>query len=394
MALLLKINCMDWINESRDKRELSAAKELGLDTLVMAKGEPHDNYKYTVVDGFNVVRFSTRPLGKARILDPFNRLLSLFLWSSKVRKLNPDIISGHDISGVLVGYLSTLFRRHNRPYIVYDSHEFELGRNTPRSKLSSWFILSLEKFLSRKCAFVIAVNDTIADELQRMHHLTKRPVVVRSTPNYWEIDESVTKLKHLEFCKKLGVNNNNFVIMYHGLLAPNRGIEKVICAVGDTNMTIGVILGSTSDDEYYRTLKDFASKKAKGRVLFLDAVPIENLWEYVGAADAGVMIIQNTCKSYFYSLPNKFFENIQSLTPIVVPDYPEMKRIVEKYNIGLVSDGSDESIVQCINRLMSDKDLYKALKKNLLLAKSDLCWENEKTVLLQAYGQLIERLKR
>ena len=36
------------------------------------------------------------------------------------------------------------------------------------------------------------VNDSIADEVQRIHGLRERPVVV-DIPNYWNIDESVKR---------------------------------------------------------------------------------------------------------------------------------------------------------------------------------------------------------
>ena len=42
----------------------------------------------------------------------------------------------------------------------------------------------------RRCAFSIMVNDSIADEVQKIHALKQRPVVIRSTPYCWELDEA------------------------------------------------------------------------------------------------------------------------------------------------------------------------------------------------------------
>lgn len=74
---------------------------------------------------------------------------------------------------------------------IYDSHEFEMGHNTngKRSKFSSYVIQRLEKLLMKKSVFSIMVNDSIADEVQKIHKLETRPIIVRNIPNYWEINK-------------------------------------------------------------------------------------------------------------------------------------------------------------------------------------------------------------
>lgn len=62
---------------SRDKRELSVCQELGKDVVVLAKGNIKDKGRINGVDGFEVRRYSTRPLG-LNISNPINRMISLF----------------------------------------------------------------------------------------------------------------------------------------------------------------------------------------------------------------------------------------------------------------------------------------------------------------------------
>ena len=51
------------------------------------------------------------------------------------------------------------------------------------------------------------VNDSIADEVQRIHRLKRRPIVVRSIPENWTIDDKVcqeTREKLLNTAGKSG----------------------------------------------------------------------------------------------------------------------------------------------------------------------------------------------
>jgi len=303
------------------------------------------------------------------------------------------VISCHDLRALGYGYLAALFTsKKKRPLLVYDSHEFELGRNTgvPRTRFQTWAIKQQERFLIRRSALCIIPADSAADEVQRIHKLKARPVVVRSTPNNWILDPSVCEKRRQEFIQMMNAGGPPFFVMYHGGVLKNRGVEMFIKLVSLNPNIIGIILGYALDGDYMDALKRLViESKADDRILFLPTVPLRHLWEYVGAVDVGVILVQNTCRSYYMCLPNKFFENVQSLTPIVTSDFPEMRRLIEKYEIGLVCDQTDvESVNACIEKMRTDKTFYARCKENLKQAKEDLCWENEKNKLIEAYVAL------
>jgi len=385
---VLKIVCSDWINASRDKRELSTYRGLGDRVIVMAKGSPKDSLKKDFIDGFDVYRFSTRPLGD-KIPANINRVFALFVWAHKAGKFNAEIISGHDLTGLLIGWMSNLFKPNfKKARLIYDSHEFEIGRNTDgnRGKIVGWLIAKEEKFLMKRCAFSIMVNDSIADEVQKMHHLRQRPVVVRNIAPHWERDEAECRRIRSDFCTFLHVPEDTFWVMYHGGVMINRGVENMLNAIAQIQGIAGVVLGN--GNEYYITLLKQQAKELgiADRVLFYSAVPVDILKNYVGAVDCGLITIPNVCMSYYYGLPNKFFENIQSETPVIGSNFPEIRRLIDKYSIGLLCDPSKpEEIAACIKTLQTDKDLYRQFKENLKVAKEELCWENEKQILKATY---------
>ncbi|MDE6887965.1 MAG: glycosyltransferase, partial [Eubacterium sp.] len=224
--LVLKIALSVWKNASRDKRELGVVKELGADVLVMAKGEKSGILEQ--VDGFDVYRMSTRPLGEHMPV-VINRIVSVFTWVRQIRKISPQVISGHDLPGLFIGYLySVSVSKKRKPKLVYDSHEFELGRNANRSRAVSLAILHLERFLIKRCAFSIMVNDSIADEVQRIHRLKRRPIVVRSIPENWTIDDKVCQETREKLLNTAGKSGGGILLMYHGMVCSGRGIENLI----------------------------------------------------------------------------------------------------------------------------------------------------------------------
>ena len=101
------------------------------------------------------------------------------------------------------------------------------------------------------------------------------------------------------------------------------------------------------------------------RVLFMDAVKIQELYKYVGAVDVGMIIIENSCKSYYLCLPNKFFENIQSLTPVITSNFPELQKLTEQYQIGLCIDPADiHGIAAAIEEMRDNKEVVMLAVKN------------------------------
>ena len=385
--MILKICAAEWDNASRDKRELSVCRELGEQVMVLAKGDPADRGRVDDVEGFEVRRYSTRPLGNG-CPAVVNRVLSLFTWSAYARRvLKPQIISGHDLFGLLIGWMSNVGRR-DKATLVYDSHEFELGRNKKRGKLQIFCVKYLERFLIKRCAFSIMVNDSIADEVQRIHKLKQRPIVVRSTPEKWAIEPSEIQKVRMEYTEVFG--NKKPILMYHGVVMAGRGIEKLLEVVRAIPEVNAVVLGNGAEP-YLNSLKKTAEEYGiTKRILFHPAVPIRELWKYVGAADIGMILAPATCMNHLYSLPNKFFENVQSQVPVICPSYPAMKEIIDQYGFGITCNPKDlTDVCSCVRKMITDKELYDLCKRSTLVAKEILCWEREKNVLKAAYSQIL-----
>ncbi len=394
MKLFIKIIASTFQHATRDKKEMAVAAELGCQVMVVAKGAKNHNEQ---VEGWDVHFRTTRPLGELGRMNGINRWITIWKWARYVRKLKGDVISCHDILALTIGWVSTWFLPvSSKPLLIYDSHEFELGRNTSgkRGLFKKKILTILEKFLIGKSAITMMVNDSIAQDVQEIYRLEEKPLVVRNIPPYWHINHEVSLERRKAYCQALKAPDNSFILMYHGAITTNRGIEQLISATREIPDCIIILLGF-GNDQYLTILKKHISDcKMENRILFLDAVPLNILWEYIGASDVGIMLDQNTCKSYYYSLPNKLFENIQSEKMVIGSNFPEYRQIIEGYNIGLCCNPHDAAeITESIRKIKNNLLLRDQFKNNLLTAKEVLCWENEKEILQTAYSGLLSKIK-
>ncbi len=228
----------DYVNSSRDQREVSKLKELGADVTIVAK----KSVESVTDDSKGILRLTSRPLFP-KIKNTFiNRLVSFYTWGKTVKRLNPDIISCHDILCLTIGWIASLFMKQ-KPSLIYDSHEFEYARNENRTRLGKFLIFRLEHFMIKRSSFSIMVNDSIADAVMELHKLKERPVVVRNIPHYWNLDIDLLERRKKEFMKNYSIHKNESLVLYQGGVMKGRGLENAIAAIPLVNDARLVVMG-------------------------------------------------------------------------------------------------------------------------------------------------------
>lgn len=389
----VKFLFQDFSFSSRDKKEMSTAEQLGWELTVVSPKKP--SLPVTINTKIITLHFLEVSPSIRKPIKYFHIISNWLTCARELHKIDMDVLSCHDLLALQIGYLQNRFRsKKRRVKLVYDAHEFEMGRNTDqkRGKLTLWWLQHAEAFLMKRCVLNIMVNDTIAEETQRIHGLSEKPLVIRNVCNYWNLDKSVIAERRKEFEDYFKVKHDDcFIVMYHGGVYTGRGVEQMISAVVANPKIYGVILGYGPAEFHKKIENQIKLENVQDRILLHDAVPHEHLWEYVGAADVGMVILQNICSNHYYALPNKFFENIQSLTPVICSNFPEIKKLVNKYKIGLTCDSSKVSELSiCIERMRTDRAFYNECQHNLLAAKEELCWEKEQTKLRKAMENYVE----
>lgn len=185
------------------------------------------------------------------------------------------------------------------------------------------------------------------------------------------------------------------MILYQGAVNLGRGIDRIIDAMEFLPDYRFVVAGI--GDEYDKMRDYAASKPWHERVSFLGRVEPARLHELTPTATLGVCLLDNLGLNYYYSLPNRLGDFIAAGVPMLATDFPEIHRVIASYGIGaLVTDQRGEALALAIRQAVGEWQSLpqEEQRRRMTLAGDDLCWENDKKVLLAAIGKIINGEKR
>jgi glycosyltransferase involved in cell wall biosynthesis len=295
----------------------------------------------------------------------YNLHLFIFLLFHKF-----DIIVSNDLDTLGASFCASKIKNKK---LVYDSHEYftevpELhNRNFPKKV---WMFI--ENLILPRVKYCYTVSDSIADTYNTKYGINMK--VVRNVP-----------YRNLNIQANFK-DNEIKTILYQGSLNIGRGLEHLIDAMEFIDNARLVIIG---DGDITNKLSNQISKKnLQEKVTLKGRIPFEELATETQKADLGIALEENLGLNYYYALPNKLFDYIQAGVPVLVSPFPEMQKIVNKYEIGTVYDHkSPELLAKKIQEIFDLKNRYQKWKENTEKAAEELCWENEEKILIQIYSR-------
>ena len=298
-----------------------------------------------------------------------------------------DVWHAHDLTGLIA--LGPLARGPVR--LVYDSHEISLETGTAE-RLPALFrrLLSMyERLLTRRAVALVTVNESYAGVLQR-HLRPRRTVIVRNCPPRWTPPTPLpSRLRDAA-----AVPDSQPMIVYHGAFDRHRGIEQLAEAMLSPGLESAHLAllgfgGMRPELEHLAGDPRFA-----GRLHVLDAVPPSQLLEWLAGADVDVIPLQGTTLNLRLCTPNKLWESLAAGVPVVVSDFPTMRRIVLEDpvgHLGAVCDPADPtSIASAIRAIIElPADARAELRARCLRAAfARWNWETESSKLVALYAEL------
>lgn len=300
-----------------------------------------------------------------------NARIFLVLLFSKV-----DGIYANDLDTLLPAFLVSKIKRIP---IIYDSHEIftevpELTNRPFKKGIWTW----IEKRIFKRLSTIITVNQSIADHYKNLYG--KELHVIRNISSHIPNYELIEKNK----------NPETFTLIIQGSgLNVDRGIEEAVQAMKEIRNAQLLLVG---DGDVLPKVKSIVEKeKLVDKVHLIGRLPYHEMMRYTQTSDLGLSLDKPTSKNYTFSLPNKVFDYIHANTPIIASNLPEIKRIVDRYNCGvLIDEVTPQAIALHVNAVLSNPNQLQSLKDNCSEASKHENWEKEaeklKTIISQGFN--------
>jgi len=295
----------------------------------------------------------------------YNIRLFLLLLFSRV-----DILNANDLDTLLANALVSGLRRKA---LVYDSHEIytevpELIQR--RATRAVW--LALEKVLFPRLRNVYTVNGSLARIYQEKYQVAVK--VVRNLPFARSFPTTASPRN---------------IILYQGAVNLGRGIDLMIKSMQYMPQAELWIVGK--GDVLGEMQKLVADLSLGERVKFWGFVAMEHLAEITRQARIGLSLEEDRGANYRYASPNKVYDYIQSGLPVLVSDLPEMRALVEQYQVGAILpfvQRNPMTLANLLLEMLQDQQAFDEWRQNCQIAAKELNWETEKEKLLAIYQEL------
>ncbi|HEY1039652.1 MAG TPA: glycosyltransferase, partial [Bacteroidia bacterium] len=273
-----------------------------------------------------------------------------------------DLLYSNDLDTLYPNYINS---KLSGAAIIYDSHEIfcevpELMNNP--SKKKTWE--RLEKRIVPKLKYCITVNRSIAKWFEDKYKVTFN--VVRNIGN-------PPQLAQLKNRTELGLPADKKIVLIQGAgINIDRGAEETVEAMTHLDGVLLLIIGG--GDVIHILKENVVMWGLEEKVQFKSKMPAEELYHYTCNADLGITIDKNNNINYRYSLPNKVFDFINAGVPILASPLPEIKNVIDTYNIGdYIASHDPAHIAEKINEMLHRAE-YNVWKANTVKAKQENNW--------------------
>ena len=277
------------------------------------------------------------------------------------------VLLANDLETILPNYL--ISKKLGIP-LVFDSHEIFTEMPSLQGRFPQKIWRKLERTLIPKLKYMFTASESYADWFAKTYSI-ERPIVVQNFPI------------NIENPQDYSVINSPKIILYQGVINPSRGLDKIISAMASIENAELWIAGDGPKKEEYLSLTKSLGLDSK--VKFLGKLLPKDLREITKKADVGLSIEENNGLSYYYSMPNKISDYIQARIPVIVSDFPEMRKVIDRFQAGEKISNHSQLTEKIEIVLENGKLFYKDL---LDKASSELCWEKEEPKLIQLFTKV------
>ncbi len=282
-------------------------------------------------------------------------------------------------------------RLGSQPF-VYDAHELftevpEVVTRPRVQRLWQW----VENFIVPRARLCYTVGPALA-RLFEQRHPGSAFAVVRNVPVG---DEPLAISNEQLIPNKLSAPSTQPplpTLLYQGALNVGRGLAELLEAMPLIPARL-VICGEGDLSAALRAQATRLGLLASGQVEFKGYVLPADLRQLTAQATAGIMLLENTGLSYYYSLANKFFDYVQAGIPQLCIDFPEYRALNAQHEVAvLVPDLAPATLAAALAQLLPGGEpgaYYHRLAENCHQARQEWNWQEEEKILVGLYQSLI-----
>lgn len=298
----------------------------------------------------------------------FNLRLIWHLLKTKV-----DLVVSIDLDTLMGCYIGS---KLSRKQLLFDSHEyFPESPEIAHKPFVKWVWKKVQDAFVPRVKYNVTVCQSIADKFNDLYG--KNFLVVRNAPLQAERRNSQGTVR----------TDSRFTILFQGMINIGRHVDTIIRALPSLPDCRFLVVG---EGDVYQDARNLARQlNVEDRVEFTGLRPYGELGRYMGVADLGVCLFDNISLNYYWCLPNRLFDFIHAGLPMLAVDFPEIKRVIEGYNIGrCMHQPTVDNVVKEINYIRSNPQKVQQWKNNMKIAAEQLTWEHDAEPLLAVLKQI------
>ncbi len=306
-----------------------------------------------------------------------------------LRRVHTRVYHAHDLPALLLIPFARVLRR-DPPRVVYDAHEVYLFMAPEGSRLRrSWhrlirpLFMGIERALARRADAVLGLAEARVQLLARWYDIP-RPVVIENFVDPVPDDAPAP----VDLRQVVGPDRR--CVVHTGFVDPKRrATRELIAALRHLPGDIALVFLGGGDGVPQLDVYAGAQGLAE-RVHFLPPVAPEAVAATIRAADAAAVLMRAESWNTRAGLPNKLFEAVAAGLPVVASDMVVLRRIVRRYDLGVLVDHRDPAaIAQGLLAVLSP-DGQARYRVAVRAAQADLNWAREAARFQQFYRGILD----
>jgi len=363
--------------DDRVRHEAIAMKEAGYNLTIYAWDRECLKPIHEELEGINIIRArisSGDNLGAKQI----GKFLQFWLWLFQQMIANkPSIIHCHDFDTLLPGVLFKFIFR--KVILVFDAHENYYALLKPYiCPIFSRLIVFLETIFVRNSDLIISACENTKKYYEGKG--AKNSIVVGNYKNRREYSFSNQKI--LKTKKEIGIQVDQLVIVYIGLLSDQRNVLPLIRALKN-KPNYFLILGGKGDlENQVRSLTKNMNNVFFPGYIHPDLVPL-----YTSVSDIVYYGLDPSHGYAKYNAPNKLYESLAAGKAILATDAGgELSSVVQSSNCGLlIKQVNEASLDEALNLLSKESIRFNFQENAANTGISQYNWEFAKESLINGY---------